>query len=1815
VDVTAGFPPAHVEALCRERGVGQVQLLRVSHCHSPADFLMMIQRFLSPLGALASLVLCFVAMSPASAADPLPSAVQERDLDVAASASWAAGTMKPASLDDVSSSLGLILPKYPGWAAGLVAKSGEPETFHYRIAFKRPIAIGAIYVPRNYRARILKAESPFPGDPMVADQWTELTPAGVPGGVTVTLPPDTQSRALTFSETMNGGRSHLQGVRLYRSRLFNVTPEAQPYAAEEYTPPNTDHPTHPASNLINGRGSWRNAGKDMSGRVPRSPINDLFPCTFLLSWSEPQSLAGVVLNSNFDKFTVEAYEGPAGVHPKAGTAAEWRPLDVAPGVAIPSESKMSWRYLGFAPVKTRGLRFTTTKTAEGPVAEISAVHALADLGTGAIPTRIAQQSTAPIEIKLPLAEPMTLTVAVNGVAGRRIKNLVVRDPRESGEQSIGWDLKDGDGNFVAPGRYPWTAIKHPTLQVKYAMTVYPNVTRYAPDNSPWLNAMNGNGGWMADHSPPVSGCAAGDKVYLGSYVAESGVSLIECDLKGQKLWGHHSFAAWTGPQFLASDGKEAFVGANILNTSNESVWAVDMKTHAVRHPLSLVPTSIRPRGMRGLAAHDGKIYIACQGVESYLAAAAGADDVDIAKCLPFYAVARPPRVQYEIVPDRRNDFLRLFRLKGTPPGGATQYTLDQLRPTGINPDEQHVVLAFQKPVAMGSLAFPTPAIKNTKVFISVLKPGAPYPPDAERNEQWLRLPEQATQAWDVIPLPPNTETRALRISFVRGTASEADPLAGLLEKKKPKSDGFDGLDTPKAAQKTSREMLSFGGASEGNPEYGLEGMKILRRRLANVAGAAKITVSSGKVSNDGTWDAERTTALTEADPGIYLMQWSDVQSLRGLAIKEIDGELTKIDVWKDADSVPSELAGDDGWETISEYRQDRRDHHTGFESANPTARYYDGYVDFGRDVPTRALRLRVVKQWADNLPDARGIRADLGGTKLDATRCRIFGIAALKYLGGETPIDAAAFQRIEVYDSASGKPTGETPLAHPGHIAVDPKGELLAVSGTSIVRVDFKSGNHQKVIAGLEQPSALAVDRSGNIYIFESAAAQKQIKIYDPSGTLLRTIGKPGGFVAGLWDQERLGDVTALAVDAENQVWAVENQYHPKRITVWTTDGKLIREHLGNTPYGGGGVLDPRDKNRLFYGPLEFELDWSTGLSKIKYLHWLGKTPAGEVRYTIDGRDYLVTRPTFAEQQVGVVYRYEDGVAKLVAAMGQADMFEPLKETKLLNALGNKALAQCSFYWSDLNSDGEVQPDEVKITETKRRTGLTLFNKDLGVQAGPTRYVVKEFLPSGVPVYDIATNPKVEGIAYRLDDGGYHEIGNRIHEVGRSPDGTPRWTYPIDGQGVLQFSNLAPWRRDQVTSQFGIVGHAKSGDKGPGEFVVVHSNTGAWNIWTHDGLLVGPLFRDLRDPKAKPWSMKEHAREMELTDISVGQEHFHGYFTRSEQDGKYYAVAGHNHISVLEVEGLDKAERVDGVLEITAADVERAKQWDMRREQKAVYARAAVVDAYRLRKAPALDGRLTGWGPVDAEITRLEDDYRSQTGAQFRIGYDNDNLYLAWRVRGLGPLKNSGGPIDRLFKSGASVDLQLATKQDATVDRQASEEGDLRLLLTFVGDKPEAILYRPIVPGTDPKNVVRIVSPTGETRFDEIKRLDEVRLARNSVSGNGGNGEYTIEAAVPLKSLGIKAEPGLRLKMDWGVLVSGPDGNEVMRRIYWSNKATSIVADAPSEARLQPHLWGHVRFQDLRPSAEEALETATDGKKPKKTAADDLLNDLTPRKK
>ena len=91
--------------------------------------------------------------------------------------------------------------------------------------------------------------------------------------------------------------------------------------------------------------------------------------------------------------------------------------------------------------------------------------------------------------------------------------------------------------------------------------------------------------------------------------------------------------------------------------------------------------------------------------------------------------------------------------------------------------------------------------------------------------------------------------------------------------------------------------------------------------------------------------------------------------------------------------------------------------------------------------------------------------------------------------------------------------------------------------------------------------------------------------------------------------------------------------------------------------------------------------------------------------------------------------------------------------------------------------------------------------------------------------------------------------------------------------------------------------------------------------------------------------------------------------------------------------------------------------------------------------------------------------------------------------------------------------------------------------------------------------------------------------------------------------LGIEPEPGLVLKIDAGVLASD-NSKETTARTYWANEMAVGTPDEATEARMEPHLWGYLRFHGKEKSV---LETLMDGDTPEvleNKDIEDLFDDI-----
>ena len=125
----------------------------------------------------------------------------------------------------------------------------------------------------------------------------------------------------------------------------------------------------------------------------------------------------------------------------------------------------------------------------------------------------------------------------------------------------------------------------------------------------------------------------------------------------------------------------------------------------------------------------------------------------------------------------------------------------------------------------------------------------------------------------------------------------------------------------------------------------------------------------------------------------------------------------------------------------------------------------------------------------------------------------------------------------------------------------------------------------------------------------------------------------------------------------------------------------------------------------------------------------------------------------------------------------------------------------------------------------------------------------------------------------------------------------------------------------------------------------------------------------------------------------------------------------------------------------------------------------------------------------------------------------------------------------------------------------------------MVDGQPTAILYDYVVPGT-PAGARLAFSSWWTIFVDKVSILDGAHIA---VTREGE--KYTLEAAIPLSAIHLQVTPGLKISGDVGRVLSDQSGTTRVDRIYWSNPNTKMVKDLPTEARLQPNLWGTFVFE------------------------------------
>ena len=757
------------------------------------------------------------------------------------------------------------------------------------------------------------------------------------------------------------------------------------------------------------------------------------------------------------------------------------------------------------------------------------------------------------------------------------------------------------------------------------------------------------------------------------------------------------------------------------------------------------------------------------------------------------------------------------------------------------------------------------------------------------------------------------------------------------------------------------------------------------------------------------------------------------------------------------------------------------------------------------------------------------------------------------------------------------------PVEGPGRIRPYLDGRLACVCKTGVVLLDLKTFEVTPVVTGCVNPLGLAVDAEGNYYVGEMEPVH-QVKVFDHTGKLVRTIGK-GQHTVGPFDQDHLESPSGIDVDSAGNVWVCENTNEMRRTSVWDRVGHCINQVLGSTIYGGGAAaIDPRNPNRLFARGVELARTPATGEIRPVNVFWRWDDPRYDrFTETFGGFDNPVPAHPFYHgnklyfrmwnaPSVSTIWVYDHDHVRPVAACGRTPKW-------MREHIG----AHSVFAWTDRNGDGKVQPDEVTFGDLKDGGAVwhvlpgsnfdVAFSTVMG-DVGMAFFRVQRLTTDGYPVYRIPTAYTMVPDLHIGDpnqvqtcciDSKGNAIGVCPYIFSLSPDGKVNWRYKCRWPGL--HSGLGT---TATGSEPGVViapiRTYGLGAANPeiGELVCFGSNYGATDLFTTaDGLYIGRAFQDCRVGNA--WTFNAPPTPEELSLVSLGQEHFGGTLERTVDDKgrvhfQYIVSGGGPSCSVVELHGLENVRRLPGAaFSVTPQDIAAADRLRQQREAEVKEPKRCVIHRMDSIK---IDGKADQW-PKD----RIDG---------FALGYDDQNLYVLFE-----------GPDDRaVFRNAATqanymeafihgdvVDVMLQTKPGLDPGRSAAGEGDIRLSFAEVDGKPTAILYDYVVPGT-PKGTKQVFSsPMGAVTVDQVRILPEAKIAVTRRADS-----YTLEASVPLASLHLQPHLGLTIQGDVGRVLSDQSGTTRVDRIYWSNKNTRTVKDVPTETRLQPNLWGTFEF-------------------------------------
>ena len=798
---------------------------------------------------------------------------------------------------------------------------------------------------------------------------------------------------------------------------------------------------------------------------------------------------------------------------------------------------------------------------------------------------------------------------------------------------------------------------------------------------------------------------------------------------------------------------------------------------------------------------------------------------------------------------------------------------------------------------------------------------------------------------------------------------------------------------------------------------------------------------------------------------------------------------------------------------------------------------------------------------------------------------------------------------IKVYDAESGEFKRELQLPWVRGITLNEKGDLYALSGRDtngwhgdsrrIWRFDGAAGSARPVLtmtSGLcENPWGIAV-RGNDLFVSDNGHSNRVYRY--TNGKLSGSFGQPGGRAwGGKYDSKSLLYPAGIAFDARGRLWIPESALPNVFKAIDPATLEVKQELFGDVGYCPPAWPDADDPLQVYVkeyftnGIIRSQLK-GDGTSAGADAYWNFRELPWPHELTEWASNYRV--PFSFRGPKNQKYMYATALNSLPATLVRQDGYELKPVNYLANFDEQSAGPGGLRIWTDVNGNGQVEPEEQStVTELGGRKlevpGNRLWQMGTStIRPDGTLYVVgsdncayriplKEALPSGALVWDWSKSQlAAQEIVPFARIPIYYTARETIMGIDVADDGTmffsfnanlpyanERWREQLKfGLGHSgRFNAVKVTAFDPAGKRLFLAGRKATGVLGDGEmyhhwaqagllgdqYVAVASEWTPFTLYTRDGFFVQSLLADPnRGETPSPYSLG-------------GGETFSGQLRYYPKTNECYLYTGNTHGMVYRLDGLDANGRIKGEKRFSGT-MKLTRQVDPF---------AVTREAAHAVLLPLTDPLTSGnWGDSPVELY----DNSDQPLAKLDLGYDANYLYARFRVRSPRPFVNQADDPALVFKQGDAVGLYFGP----AAKHNTPGADDVRLLGTVFRGKPAVIGMFAESKLKQPYEY--FTTAGGRWKFDFVGVIPGAQ-AKFQQQPEG----YVLELAIPRSALpGYELKPGAKLGFEAEVLLSG-NGVRGLQAISRNHLFTprsagqaKMVDDIPSEARLYPQYWGSV---------------------------------------